>query len=520
MAVFREAADCWFSVLSALQFKGGWASWYTYPDFIPLVVGYERESLGGINNDLFRGWAANALMFVHGYRILGNPQLAEAAVQAADLLIELQDPVYKLWNPTYIYEDEGWFALDPDAFNIGVRAQDSAIYVLLFAHDYTEEEQYLDTAIAAADSLLNMQHSTGGMGRWIVPEHERLGFDETHHFNDRLFHADETVAGLMGAFAAVYLRAGHPRHLEGLSSAANFILSTQINRGPGTGCWAEIYDLNLQPAWARDWEPPAISARAVRDNIQLLLWIYSMTGDVKYLGAARDGVACITGLIPTERAVGYWLSLKTGNPIYSENHRVYDLGNPADLTTLREAYGLEAEDDEIRERFLGMVSGHRINWRRSQVLNITAKQMDRLLGYRPNDPTRESIEEHPRPVYPPTLSQVEDEFSVALEGAQRHLARLNGHALFTVTTTNSAYSNIEHAIGLEVFDPKERYGREMEYVLKSLEYFSVLSGEKRLEEVFQWDGFLLHELVFPSDFDYVISSDVWETLPEAYRPPE
>ena len=53
------------------------------------------------------------------------------------------------------------------------------------------------------------------------------------------------------------------KYLEAATRGCQFLLNVQGNGGSSSQLgWAQQYDDNNQPAWARDFEPPAISSRA------------------------------------------------------------------------------------------------------------------------------------------------------------------------------------------------------------------------------------------------------------------
>ena len=68
----------------------------------------------------------------------------------------------------------------------------------------------------------------------------------------------------------------------------DFLLLSQL---PSPQCgWAQQYDWDMHPSWARSFEPPAISGRESQVVINSLLRLYSHTGRQAYLHAAKEGI--------------------------------------------------------------------------------------------------------------------------------------------------------------------------------------------------------------------------------------
>ena len=499
LKVFRGAADCWFTVLEGLQFHGGWAAWYSYPDFRPYDWIYGGWQDYTITNTKFRGWGSTGMLFLHGFRILQEEWLAKAIVRTADMLLATQDDLSNLWHQAYTMKNGEWHAYQPQEFAIEEHAQDTSIYILLFAYSYTGEAKYLESAVRAAEALLHFQDASGGFQLRVLLDPATGENVWNEYYPILLTFNDENLIGPMGAFRAVYEFTREPKYLGGLKRAADFILLTQLPRGPGQGCWAEAYDERLVPAWDRNFEPPSISIRTTRDNLQVLLWLYSMTRDTQYLEAVRRGTECVMRLTsrwPEGARLTWYFSLTNGHLIAAEDYCIYDLENHSDLDSLRAKLNFAGSDEELVDRY-----GY---WNRDMVLNRVGANLDKVLAVRPNDATRTDITERPRPAFPPTLPQVQQEFDDAYTQATALLLKLNDHALRALLGRDGT---------TQIFDIKERYGREMELVLKAIEYYNVLSGQKPVEQLFQWDGMFLYQLLFPSGYDDSIDRTLWSSLP-------
>lgn len=72
-----------------------------------------------------------------------------------------------------------------------------------------------------------------------------------------------------------------PRYMRAAQQGGDFILLAQMPE-PQPG-WAQQYDRDMHPAWARRFEPPSITGGEARSVMRALLLLYRETGNRKYL---------------------------------------------------------------------------------------------------------------------------------------------------------------------------------------------------------------------------------------------
>jgi len=113
---------------------------------------------------------------------------------------------------------------------------------------------------------------------------------------------------------------GRPEYLESANRGAYFILLAQLP--DPQPAWAQQYDHNMEPAWARDMEPPAVCSAESGVVIGTLLDMYLATGQRKFFTAAGRSVAWLkrSQIGPYHWARFY--ELGTNVPIYSDNGKV------------------------------------------------------------------------------------------------------------------------------------------------------------------------------------------------------
>ncbi len=103
--------------------------------------------------------------------------------------------------------------------------------------------------------------------------------------------------------------------------------------------WAQQYDTQMRPVWARKFEPPAIASRESLDVMRTLLRIHRLTGDDKYLEPIPRALSYLRrSRLPDGRLSRYY-ELQTNRPLYMT--RNYTLTN--DDSDLPTHYGWKVE---------------------------------------------------------------------------------------------------------------------------------------------------------------------------------
>jgi PelA/Pel-15E family pectate lyase len=105
--------------------------------------------------------------------------------------------------------------------------------------------------------------------------------------------------------------------------------------------WAQQYDFQMRPAWARKFEPPAVTGRESQDAIETLLKVSRLTGDAKYLEPIPRALAYLkASRLPDGRLARYY-ELRTNKPLY-----------------ITESYELTHDDSRVPAHYGWKVSSH------------------------------------------------------------------------------------------------------------------------------------------------------------------
>jgi hypothetical protein len=105
-----------------------------------------------------------------------------------------------------------------------------------------------------------------------------------------------------------------PKYRQAALKAGDFMLLAQMPE-PQPG-WAQQYDLDMHPAWARKFEPASITGGESQGVMLTLLKLYRETGDKKYLEPLPRALDYYRkSLLPNGRLARFY-ELKTNKPLY------------------------------------------------------------------------------------------------------------------------------------------------------------------------------------------------------------
>jgi hypothetical protein len=143
----------------------------------------------------------------------------------------------------------------------------------------------------------------------------------------------------MGTIVRTLLEAyrlyGKQEFLKAARKGGDFLILAQMP--DPQPAWAQQYNFQMEPAWARWFEPPAIVSAESVDVVQTLIELYLVTGDNRYL---RPVPKALDWFKRSQLPNGLWArfyELKTNRPLYV-NKRGELVYTPEDL---REGYAFE-----------------------------------------------------------------------------------------------------------------------------------------------------------------------------------
>ena len=137
-----------------------------------------------------------------------------------------------------------------------------------------------DAVMRAIAFMLDAQFDNGA---WCQLTPGGTGYHRWYTFNDG---AINTCTDVMLKAYHVY---GDERCLQSAVKAGEFIIASQLAE-PQPG-WAQQYDYDMQPAWGREFEPPAVCSAVTSKNVETLTKLYLQTGEDRFLEPIPRAIA-------------------------------------------------------------------------------------------------------------------------------------------------------------------------------------------------------------------------------------
>jgi hypothetical protein len=286
------------------------------------------------------GTPSVGVAYVDAYERLGDAYLLEAAREAGECLIRGQlrsggwdasiefDPKTR---KRYAYRVDGTPAKRARNNTSFDDQKTQAALAMLMRLDEVEKFQNSrvhEAAMFALDSILKAQFPNGAWSQVYNkfpdpaahPVKAAAFPDEwprTYPGGDYWQHYTLNDNALVDT-AAVLLAAGRiyneAKYRAAAIKAADFLLLAQMPEPQPA--WAQQYDAQMHPAWARKFEPPAISGSESQNAIDLLHLIYIETGERKYLAAAAKAIAYLKKSELPGGKLARFYELRTNKPLY------------------------------------------------------------------------------------------------------------------------------------------------------------------------------------------------------------
>ena len=161
------------------------------------------------------------------------------------------------------------------------------------AHDFQHAEIH-EAAEVALDALLAAQFPNGAFPQvWTGPVEAHPILPASYPDYDwrtegrikeywNMYTLNDNVCGYVAeALVDAYKVYGDEKYMESLRRLGDFLLLAQMpDPQPG---WAQQYNYEMKPIWARKFEPPGVAGDETQEAIATLMLIAAETGDAKYL---------------------------------------------------------------------------------------------------------------------------------------------------------------------------------------------------------------------------------------------
>jgi PelA/Pel-15E family pectate lyase len=157
---------------------------------------------------------------------------------------------------------------------------------------------------------------------WEYPKTNYKGF---YTFNDN---AIGDVIDVMFRAAEIY---DDQRYRASAERCGQFILLAQMPEPQPA--WAQQYNAEMQPDWARKFEPPSITGGESQGVMRTLMQLYRQTGDKKYLEPIPRALAYLRRSALPDGQLARFYELKTNKPLYFTREDYQLTYSDADMPT-------------------------------------------------------------------------------------------------------------------------------------------------------------------------------------------
>jgi len=189
----------------------------------------------------------------------------------------------------------------------------------------------------------------------------RKNYSHYYTFNDN------TIADLIEVMFLAYHIYGEERFRQAGIRAGEFILLAQMPEPQPA--WAQQYDVKMHPAWARKFEPPAITGGESQGVIKVLMRLYIHTGDKKFLEPIPRAINYLRRSQLPNKHLARFYELKTNKPLYF--NLKYELTDHSDNMPTHYAFIVGANLDSLESQYRKLV---RLDSEKLKALRYPVKQ--------------------------------------------------------------------------------------------------------------------------------------------------
>lgn len=293
------------------------------------------------------GSPAMGLAYLHAWRATGDEQFLDAAIGTANSLVrgQLQSGG---WDDYIDHSEEGernyYFRRNEGSEEAELTSGSNRSTLddnitqnamrLLIALDLELEElgrrdeAIHEAAMVALEFILTAQYENGAWPR-DYPLRGR-GYGDYYMYNDGV-HRDCLDVLMIG-----YRAYGDQRYFDAVVLGGEFVIASQLPEPHPI--WAQQYDFEMQPAWARRMEPAAACAGESVGVMRLLPEVAIFTGDTRFLDPIPAAVAWFERSVLEDGRWARYYELKTNRPLFQ-------------ISMDRTAYWLSYEDHDTPDHY-------------------------------------------------------------------------------------------------------------------------------------------------------------------------
>jgi PelA/Pel-15E family pectate lyase len=336
----------------------------------------KREGEGKVGPDTVwvqpPGTPAVGLAYLEAYERTGQSYLLEAAKAAGECLIRGQLRSGG-WNASIEFDPQArsrWaYRVDPPrrrARNHTSFDDDKTQSALRFLMRLDQalnprDERVHEAAGFALDSIIKAQFPNGAWPQGydqfpdpakhpVRPASFPQSWPRKHPGGDYWNHYtlnDNAIADTIDTLILAARLYREPRYRSAALRAGDFLILAQLPEPQPA--WAQQYDNEMHPVWARKFEPPAISGGESQGVMEALLRLYVESGERRFLKPIGPALEYLRRSLLSDGRLARFYELRTNRPLYLT--RDYELTyNDGELPT-HYAFKVASRIDRIQRQY-------------------------------------------------------------------------------------------------------------------------------------------------------------------------
>ncbi len=186
---------------------------------------------------------------------------------------------------------------------------------------------------------------------------------------------DNTICDTIDMFLEAARIYGQPKYQAAAEKGGDFILLAQMPEPQPA--WAQQYDADMHPAWARVFEPPSVTGGESQGILKLLMVLYRETGKRRYLEAVPKALDYLRRSVlppPAKPSEAYRRAARGGGPVLA---RFYE------LKTNRPLYVTKGTQVRVKGRSTYRLDGYQLSYSDESVIThygvlVSGRELDML----------------------------------------------------------------------------------------------------------------------------------------------
>ncbi len=162
------------------------------------------------------------------------------------------------------------------------------------------------------------------------------------------------MQGLTSTLQLAFETYDDARYRDALLKFGDFLILAQLPEPQPA--WAQQYNHQLQPIWARRFEPPAVAGRESEDAIQTLLYLTEVTGEARFLAPIPAAVAWLKRSQLPGGSIARFYEMETNMPLYFVKD-TYELTYSDSNLPTHYSFKSESKVNKLESRYKQLSSG-------------------------------------------------------------------------------------------------------------------------------------------------------------------